>query len=52
MCMDANENVYSKSIGKALTDGNGLRMKEAISAFTGKKLGATLFCGSTPIDSI
>ena len=50
--MDANENIYTKRIGKMLTDGNGLDMTEVVGAFTGQRLGATFFRGSTPIDGI
>ena len=52
VCMDANEDIYSKTIGKTLTNSTGLRMKEAISEFTGRKLGATFFRGSKPIDAV
>ena len=52
VCMDANEDIYRKAIGKAMTDPNGLNMKEAIQAFTGKKLGATFFRGTTTIDGL
>ena len=52
VCMDANEDIYAKSIGKTLTNSTGLRMKEAISEFTGRKLGATFFRGSKPIDAV
>ena len=38
--------------GTALTDNNGLAMKEVVLNATGKALGATYFRGSTPIDSI
>ena len=49
VCMDANEDIYTKSIGKTLANTAGLGMKEAISTFTGKKLGSTFFRGSKPI---
>ena len=52
VCMDANENIYTKRIGKTLTDAEGLDMEEVVGAFTGKQLGATFFRGSTPIDGI
>ena len=52
VCMDANENIYRKSIGKALTDSEGLCMKEVVGDHTGKALGATFFRGSTPIDAV
>jgi len=51
-CLDANENIYTKRIGKALTDADGLNMQEVVSEFTGKQLGATYFRGSQPIDGV
>jgi hypothetical protein len=50
--MDANEDIYKKSIGKTLTDTEGLNMVEAVIEFTGKKIGPTFFRGSKPIDGI
>jgi hypothetical protein len=50
--MDANENIYSKSIGKTLTHHEGLNMQEVVGKFTGKEIGPTFFWGSKPIDSI
>ena len=44
VCMDANEHIYDKAIRKTLTKADGLGMKEAISTFTGKKLGVTFLC--------
>ena len=41
MCMDANENIYTKGIGQMLTDREGLVMKEVVGDFTGKHIGAT-----------
>ena len=52
VCMDANENIYKKSIGKALKDSEGLCMKEMVGDHTGKALRATFFRGSTPIDAV
>ena len=52
MCLDANEHVYTGSIGKSLTDENGLDMVEAVSTTTGKQLSATYFRGSRPIDAV
>jgi exonuclease III len=52
VCMDANEDVYRKSIGKALTDPEGLNMREVVGDFTGGKLGATYFRGSKLIDAV
>ncbi len=51
--MDANEDIYHrKSIGRSLTNKNGLNMSEVAGDFTGKKLGATFFRGSKPIDGV
>ena len=52
VCLDANENIYRKSIGRSLTDMDGLNMSEVVGDFTGKKLGPTFFRGSKPIDGI
>jgi hypothetical protein len=52
VCLDANEHIYRKSIGKALTDITGLGMREVVGQFTGKELGATHFRGSKPIDAV
>jgi hypothetical protein len=52
VCMDANEDIYRKSIGRSLTNKNGLNMSEVVGGFTGKKLGATFFRGSKPIDGV
>ena len=50
--MDANEDIYKKSLGKSITAIDGLNMNEVVGNFTGKKIGATLFKGSKPIDAI
>ena len=52
VCLDANENIYKKSIGKALTALDGLAMTEVVGAYTGEQIGATFFRGSNPIDGI
>jgi hypothetical protein len=53
VCMeDANEDIYWKSIGKLLTNKDGLNMSEVVGNFTGKKIGPTFFRGSKPIDGI
>jgi hypothetical protein len=52
VCMDANENIYKKLIGQALTDKEGLCMVEVVGEFTGQKIGPTFFRGSSPIDGI
>ena len=52
VCLDANQHIYKKCIGQALTDSDGLAMVEVVSQFTGKKLGATYFRGTNPIDGV
>jgi hypothetical protein len=52
VCLDANEDIYKKSLGKTLTNMEGLAMKEVVGTYTGQKLGATYFRGSKPIDGI
>ena len=52
VCLDANENIYTKSIGRALTSHMGLAMREVVGEFTGRQLGATFFRGSKPIDGV
>ncbi len=52
VCMDANEDIHKKSIGRTLTDREGLSMVEAIRELTEKKIGLTFFRGSKPIDEI
>ncbi len=47
--MDANEDIYCKTIRKALTDINGLAMKEVVGDFTHQQVGATFFRGSKSI---
>ncbi len=48
----SNKEIYSKSIGKTLTDPDGLDMAEAVGEFTGKRVGATYYHGRKPIDGI
>ena len=52
VCLDANEDVYKKSIGKELTSADGLAMKEVVGTFTGKRIGPMYFQGSKPIDAV
>lgn len=52
VCLDANKDIYKKSLGKALTSPVGLATKEVVGEFTGKKLGATYFRWSKHIDGI
>ena len=43
VCLDANDDIYKKSIGKALTSADSLGMVEVVGEFTGRKLGVTFF---------
>ncbi len=52
MCLDTNEHIYRKGIGKSLTDIEGLAMKEVVGEFTGKAIGTTFFQGSKPINGV
>ncbi len=52
VCLDANEHIYKKSIGKALTDIDGLAMREVVGDFTHQPVGPTYFQGSTPINGV
>ena len=52
MCLDANEDIYKKSLGKSLTKREGLNMLEVVGEFTGRKIGPTFFRGSKPIYGI
>ncbi len=52
VCLDANEHIYKKSIGKALTDIDGLAMREVVGDFTCQAVGPTYFQGLTPINGV
>jgi hypothetical protein len=41
VCLDKNEHIYKKSIGKALTDIDGLAMREVVGDFTCQPVGPT-----------
>ena len=43
MCMDANEDIYQKEIGRALTKEDGLNMSEVVGDFAGTPVGLTFF---------
>ena len=43
--MDANEDIYKKSLGKSITAIYGLNMNEVVGIFTGKNIGTTFFRG-------
>jgi hypothetical protein len=52
VCLDANEHIYKKLIGKVLTDIEGLAMKEVVGKLTGTAIGSTSFRGSKPINGV
>ena len=52
VCMDVNEDIYRNSIGKYITMSEDLQMIEAVGNYTGKKIGATFFRGTKPIDGV
>jgi hypothetical protein len=52
VCLDAKEHIYKKSVGKALTDIDGLAMSEVVGDFTRQPVGPTYFQGSKPIDGV
>ncbi len=52
VCLDANEDIYKKSLGKSFTKSASLNMSEVVGDFTGKKIGPTFFRWSKPIDGI
>jgi hypothetical protein len=52
VCLDSNEDIYKKSLGKSLTKRDGLNMLEVVGEFSGKKIGPTFFRGSKPIDGV
>jgi hypothetical protein len=52
LCLDADENIYREKLGRQLTDLHGLGMKEVVGEFMVRRLGATFFRVSKPIDAI
>ena len=52
LCCDTNKDIYKKELGHRLTADTRLGMREVVDQHTGKKLGATFFRGSKPIDSV
>ncbi len=52
VCLDANKDIYKKSLGKSLTDIDGLTMKEVVGEFTHTPVGTTFFRGLKPIDGV
>ena len=50
--MDVNKDMYRKSIGKALTMSEDLQIIEAVSNYTGTKIGAAFFRGTKAIDGV
>ncbi len=49
VCLDANEDIYTNSLGKSLTNKDGLGMSEVVG---NTKIGPAFFHGSKPIDGI
>lgn len=47
-----NDDIYKGKIGNMLTDREDLNMREVVSKNTGRRLGATYFTGTKPIDGI
>ena len=52
VCIDANEDISKKNIGKTLDGNKELGMSKAGGDFTGKKVGAMFFRGNKPIDGV
>ena len=52
LCMDANEDIYKKSLGKSITARDELNMNEVVGTFNVKKIVENLFRGSKPIDAV
>ena len=52
LCMDENEEIYKKSLGKYITARNELIMNEGVGKFTVKKIGATFFRGYKPTNAV
>jgi hypothetical protein len=50
--MDHNEHAYDGMLGRALSDREGLNLREVILDTTGVQMGATYFRGSHPIDGL
>jgi hypothetical protein len=50
--MDHNEHAYDGMLGRALSDREGLNLREVILDTTGARTGATYFRGSHPIDGL
>ncbi len=52
VCLDVNEHIYKKFIGKELTDPEGLNMSKVEGDFTQQLVGSTFFRGSKPINGV
>ena len=50
--MDANKEIYKKSLGKYITARDGLNINEVVGTFTGNNIGETFFRGLIPIDAV
>jgi hypothetical protein len=52
VCIDTNEHIYRKALGKSLTNTDSLAMNKVVGEFTGKAIGSMFFGGSKPINGI
>jgi hypothetical protein len=48
VCLSTKKYIYKKSIGKALTNEDGLYFSEVVGDFTGKQIGATFSADPNP----
>jgi hypothetical protein len=52
VCLDTNEDIYKQLLGKALSNIDGLAMKDVVGEFTCIHVGTTFFQGSKPVDGV
>jgi hypothetical protein len=52
VCLNTNQHIYWKALGKSLTDIERLAMKEVVGDFTGKAISSTFLGGSKSIDGV
>jgi hypothetical protein len=52
VCLNAKEDIYKKSLRKALMSVDSLSMMEVVRESTRKKVGPMFFRGSKPIDGV
>ena len=50
VCIDTNKDIYSKSLGNAITGSEGPYTADVVEEFTGKRVGVTYYRGKNPID--